>query len=145
MGLIFFVAYRIQCGQYLHDEYIFFLATRLPGRDLLLLSVSGSTELQFRPGIPLDFFSFLFLLAGTKDLRIEFNTMQAVVLRPLFHSGAWQIGIFFPMNKTINAAIQRIKGLGKMRADALDTMINIAEKELNIPIRKKPGARESNK
>jgi transposase-like protein len=27
----------------------------------------------------------------------------------------------------------------KMRADTLDTMINIAEKELNIPIRKKPG------
>ena len=33
----------------------------------------------------------------------------------------------------------------KMRADALDTMINIAEKELNIPIRKKPGAQQSNK
>lgn len=33
----------------------------------------------------------------------------------------------------------------KMRADALDTMINIAEKELNISIRKKPGAQQSNK
>ena len=33
----------------------------------------------------------------------------------------------------------------KMRADALDTMINIAEKELNIPIRKKPGAQQSYK
>src|SRR5215213_4673895 len=33
----------------------------------------------------------------------------------------------------------------KMRANALDTMINIAEKELNIPIRKKPGAQQSNK
>lgn len=33
----------------------------------------------------------------------------------------------------------------KMRADALDTMINIAEKELNIPIRKKPGTQQSNK
>ena len=33
----------------------------------------------------------------------------------------------------------------KMRVDALDTMINIAEKELNIPIRKKPGAQQSNK
>jgi hypothetical protein len=29
-----------------------------------------------------------------------------------------------------------------MRADALDTMINITEKELNIPIRKKPGAQQ---
>lgn len=33
----------------------------------------------------------------------------------------------------------------KMRADAFDTMINIAEKELNIPIRKKPGTQQSNK
>ena len=32
----------------------------------------------------------------------------------------------------------------KMRADALDTMINIAEKELNVSIRKKPGAQQSN-
>ena len=30
----------------------------------------------------------------------------------------------------------------KMRADALDTMINIAEKQLNISIRKKPGAQQ---
>jgi len=33
----------------------------------------------------------------------------------------------------------------KMRADTLDTMINIAEKELNIPIRKKPGTQQSDK
>jgi len=33
----------------------------------------------------------------------------------------------------------------KMRADALDTMITIAEKELNVSIRKKPGAQQSNK
>jgi transposase-like protein len=33
----------------------------------------------------------------------------------------------------------------KLRADALDTMINIAEKQLNIDIRKKSGAQQSNK
>jgi transposase-like protein len=33
----------------------------------------------------------------------------------------------------------------KMRADALDKMIDIAEKELNIPIRKKPGTQQFNK
>jgi len=33
----------------------------------------------------------------------------------------------------------------KLRADALDTMINIAEKELHIAIRKKSGAQQSNK
>ena len=31
----------------------------------------------------------------------------------------------------------------KLRAEALDTMINIAEKDLNIQIRKKPGAQQS--
>ncbi len=30
----------------------------------------------------------------------------------------------------------------KMRAEALDTMINVAEKQLNISIRKKPGAHQ---
>ena len=30
----------------------------------------------------------------------------------------------------------------KLRSEALDTMINIAEKDLNIPIRKKPGAQQ---
>ena len=33
----------------------------------------------------------------------------------------------------------------KLRADALDTMINIAEKQLNISIRKKPGTQQSPK
>jgi len=33
----------------------------------------------------------------------------------------------------------------KMRADALDAMISIAEKELSISIRKKPGTQQSNK
>ena len=31
----------------------------------------------------------------------------------------------------------------KLRVEALDTMINIAEKDLNIQIRKKPGAQQS--
>ena len=30
----------------------------------------------------------------------------------------------------------------KLRADALDTMINVAEKQLNISIRKKPGTKQ---
>ena len=33
----------------------------------------------------------------------------------------------------------------KLRADALDTMINIAEKQLNVSIRKKPGSQQSQK
>lgn len=33
----------------------------------------------------------------------------------------------------------------KLRADALDTMIDVAEKQLNIPIRKKPGTQQSSK
>ncbi len=33
----------------------------------------------------------------------------------------------------------------KLRADALDTMINIAEKQLDIVIRKKPGTQPSSK
>ena len=33
----------------------------------------------------------------------------------------------------------------KLRAEALDTMINIAEKNLNIDIRKKPGSQQSAK
>jgi Transposase. len=31
----------------------------------------------------------------------------------------------------------------KLRADALDTMIDVAEKQLNVPIRKKPGTQQS--
>lgn len=33
----------------------------------------------------------------------------------------------------------------KLRADALDTMINVAEQQLNISIRKKPGTQQSKK
>ena len=33
----------------------------------------------------------------------------------------------------------------KLRADALDTMINVAEQQLNISIRKKPGTQQSGK
>lgn len=33
----------------------------------------------------------------------------------------------------------------KLRADVLDTMINVAEKQLNISIRKKPGTQQSPK
>jgi transposase-like protein len=33
----------------------------------------------------------------------------------------------------------------KLRAEALDTMINIAEKQLDISIRKKPGSQQSGK
>jgi transposase-like protein len=33
----------------------------------------------------------------------------------------------------------------KLRADSLDTMINIAEKQLDIQIRKKPGTQQSEK
>ncbi len=33
----------------------------------------------------------------------------------------------------------------KLRADALDIMINVAEEKLNIPIRKKSGSRQSRK
>lgn len=33
----------------------------------------------------------------------------------------------------------------KLRADALDTMINVAEKQLNISIRKKSGSQQSQK
>jgi hypothetical protein len=33
----------------------------------------------------------------------------------------------------------------KLRADSLDTMINIAEKQLDISIRKKPGSQQSAK
>lgn len=38
------------------------------------------------------------------------------------------------------AALQKQLQYEKLRADALDTMINIAEDKLNIAIRKKPGS-----
>ena len=43
------------------------------------------------------------------------------------------------------AALEKQLQWEKLRADALDTMINIAEKQLNIPIRKKPGNQQSEK
>jgi transposase-like protein len=43
------------------------------------------------------------------------------------------------------AALQKQLEWQKLRADALDTMIDIAEKQLNISIRKKPGIQQSEK
>ena len=40
------------------------------------------------------------------------------------------------------AALEKQLEWEKLRSEALDTMINIAEKDLNIPIRKKPGAQQ---
>jgi transposase-like protein len=40
------------------------------------------------------------------------------------------------------AALEKQLESEKLRSEALDTMINIAEKDLNIPIRKKPGAQQ---
>lgn len=53
--------------------------------------------------------------------------------------------------QTMNALQQKIAMLEKqlqwekLRAEALDTMINIAEKQLDITIRKKPGSQQSEK
>ena len=53
--------------------------------------------------------------------------------------------------QTFEALQQKIASLEKqlqwekLRADALDTMINVAEKQLNVPIRKKPGSQQSEK
>jgi transposase-like protein len=43
------------------------------------------------------------------------------------------------------AALEKQLQWEKLRADALDTMINIAEKQLDIQIRKKPGTQQSKK
>ncbi|MBD0368277.1 MAG: helix-turn-helix domain-containing protein [Flavisolibacter sp.] len=43
------------------------------------------------------------------------------------------------------AVLEKQLAYEKMRADALDTMITIAEKECNVSIRKKPGAEQSAK
>ena len=43
------------------------------------------------------------------------------------------------------AAIENQLQWQKLRADALNTMINIAEKQLNISIRKKPGPQQPEK
>jgi len=51
-------------------------------------------------------------------------------------------------SQTNEALLQKIAALEKqlewekLRAEALDTMIDVAEKDLNIPIRKKPGAQQ---
>ena len=41
------------------------------------------------------------------------------------------------------AALEKQLEWEKLRSEALDTMINIAEKDLDIQIRKKPGAQQS--
>ncbi len=41
-----------------------------------------------------------------------------------------------------NKRLRKELELAKLRADALDIMIDIAEKEFNIPIRKKPKAKQ---
>lgn len=43
------------------------------------------------------------------------------------------------------AALEKQLQWQMLRADALDTMINIAEKQLDIQIRKKPGTQQSEK
>jgi len=43
------------------------------------------------------------------------------------------------------AALERQLQWEKLRADALDTMINVAEEKLHISIRKKPGSPQSRK
>lgn len=43
------------------------------------------------------------------------------------------------------AALEKQLEWEKLRADALDIMINVAEEKLNIPIRKKSGSRQSGK
>lgn len=43
------------------------------------------------------------------------------------------------------AALEKQLQWEKLRADALDTMINVAEKQLDIQIRKKPGTQQSEK
>jgi transposase-like protein len=43
------------------------------------------------------------------------------------------------------AALEKQLQWEKLRADTLDTMINIAEKQLDIQIRKKPGTQQSEK
>jgi hypothetical protein len=54
-------------------------------------------------------------------------------------------------NEQTTALLQKIAALEKqlewqkLRADALDTMINVAEKKLDIAIRKKPGTQQSEK
>ena len=54
-------------------------------------------------------------------------------------------------SQTQEALLQKIAALEKqlahqeLRAEVLDTLINVAEKQLNISIRKKPGTQQSKK
>ena len=54
-------------------------------------------------------------------------------------------------SQTQEALLQKIAALEKqlahqeLRAEVLDTLINVAEKQLNIAIRKKPGTQQSKK
>ena len=56
-----------------------------------------------------------------------------------------------PNQQTEEALLQKIAMLEKqlahqeLRAEVLDTLINVAEKQLNISIRKKPGTQQSEK
>jgi len=56
-----------------------------------------------------------------------------------------------PNQQTEEALLQKIAMLEKqlahqeLRAEVLDTLINVAEKQLNISIRKKPGTQQSKK
>ena len=56
-----------------------------------------------------------------------------------------------PNQQTEEALLQKIAVLEKqlahqeLRAEVLDTLINVAEKQLNIAIRKKPGTQQSKK
>ena len=43
------------------------------------------------------------------------------------------------------AALEKQLAHEKLRAEVLDTLINVAEKQLNISIRKKPGTQQSSK
>ena len=43
------------------------------------------------------------------------------------------------------AALEKQLAHQELRAEVLDTLINVAEKELNISIRKKPGTQQSSK
>jgi len=57
----------------------------------------------------------------------------------------------FNNEQTAEALLQKVAALEKqlqwekLRADALDTMINVAEKQLDITIRKKPGTQQPEK
>ena len=55
-----------------------------------------------------------------------------------------ELGIQKELQQKI-ALLEKQLAWEKLRGDALDTMINIAEKQLDISIRKKPGSQQSSK